>query len=118
MDSFPRPSPSDRKPHGVRLWQLVVCLLLFVAALFLRAYAPVNADFLTGGSESLRTLAVRAGQAFARSDLIRAFSDSFLEARAAIAAGAGADPDAAPAVSPSSGAARHVPPVRTQEEPR
>lgn len=112
MDSFPRLSPSDRKPHGVRLWQLVVCLLLFVAALFLRAYAPVNADFLTGGSESLRVLAVRAGQAFARSDLIRAFSDSFLEARAAMAAR-----EAAPAVSPAdAGAVRHGMPGRIPEE--
>ncbi len=101
MDNFPHLSPSDKKPRGIRLWQLVVCRLLFVAALFLRAYAPVRADFLTDGSAALREYAVRAGQALARSDLIRAFSDSFLEARAAMET-----QEAAPAVSPAPGAGR------------
>ncbi len=118
MDSFPHLSPSDKKPRGVPLWQLVVCLLLFVAALFLRAYTPVRTDFLVTGSDSLRELAVRAGQAFARSELVRAFSDSFLEARAAIAREADTVPEAAPAVSPSSGAARHIPSVRPPEDYR
>ena len=70
--------PPEKKPSGgVRLWQLVLCLVFFVAALFLRAFTPVRADFLVTGASSLRELAEQAGQALARSELVRVFAGSF-----------------------------------------
>ena len=76
--------PPEKKPAGgVRLWQLVLCLVFFVAALFLRAFTPVRADFLVTGASSLRELAEQAGQALARSELVRAFAGSFRSACAA-----------------------------------
>ena len=76
--------PPEKKPSGgVRLWQLVLCLVFFVAALFLRAFTPVRADFLVTGASSLRELAEQAGQALARSELVRAFAGSFRSACAA-----------------------------------
>ena len=80
----------ERRPSGFRLWQLVVCLLLFVAALFLRAFTPLRADVLVTGADSLRTLAEYAGQAMARSELVRAFAGSFQSACAAEASPSGA----------------------------
>ena len=76
--------PPEKKPAGgVRLWQLVLCLVFFVAALFLRAFTPVRADFLVTGASSLRELAEQAGQALARSELVRVFAGSFRSACAA-----------------------------------
>ena len=76
--------PPEKKPSGgVRLWQLVLCLVFFVTALFLRAFTPVRADFLVTGASSLRELAEQAGQALARSELVRAFAGSFRSACAA-----------------------------------
>ena len=71
------PTPEKRPARRSPLWQLAVCLLLFLAALFLRAFTDVRADFL--GTASLRELAASAGQALAHSELIRVFAGSFQE---------------------------------------
>ena len=63
-----------------RVWQLAVCLVLFVAALFLRAFTPLTPGFLSEGASSLRELARGAGQALARSELAEAFAQGFGEA--------------------------------------
>ena len=94
MDPYiPKPA---KRPSGFRLWQLVVCLLLFVAALFLRAFTPLRAEFLVSGADSLRVFAESAGQALARSELVRAFAGSFRAACAAEASPSGTEtPEAA-----------------------
>ena len=98
--------PPEKKPAGgVRLWQLVLCLVFFVAALFLRAFTPVRADFLVTGASSLRELAEQAGQALARSELVRVFAGSFRSACAAeadpVAPAAGTASAASSAAAPS-----------------
>ena len=69
-----------RLPRGkARLWQLAVCLLFFLAALFLRAFSDFDASPLFSGAVSLRELALQAGQALGRSTLAEAFAKGFGE---------------------------------------
>ena len=85
MDKSPVtvPAPEKRRfrlPRGkARLWQLAVCLLFFLAALFLRAFSDFDASPLFSGAVSLRELALQAGQALGRSTLAEAFAKGFGE---------------------------------------
>ena len=85
MDKSPvtAPAPEKRRfrlPRGkARLWQLAVCLLFFLAALFLRAFSDFDASPLFSGAVSLRELALQAGQALGRSSLAEAFARGFGE---------------------------------------
>ena len=66
---------ADKKRRdGLR--QLAVCLVLFMAALFLRAgfgRGLIPESDVTG----LRELAEKAGEALARSELVEAFAEGF-----------------------------------------
>ncbi|MEA4822986.1 MAG: M23 family metallopeptidase [Clostridiaceae bacterium] len=75
-------APEKRRfPRGTaKLWQLGICLLLFIAALFFRAFSDKDTGSLFAGATSLRELAAQAGQALGRSELAEAFARGFREA--------------------------------------
>lgn len=67
-------------PGGrARLWQMGICLALFITALFFRAVTGKEL-VPTAGAASLREMAEHAGQVLARSELAEAFADGFRSA--------------------------------------
>lgn len=67
----------SKKPRGYpRLWQLGLCFLLFLGAIFFRSLSG-RVWNPSGGAQTLRELAGKVGEALAQSPLVEAFADGF-----------------------------------------
>ncbi len=107
-----------RFPRGTaKLWQLSACLLLFIAALFFRAFSDKDTGSLFAGATSLRELAAQAGQALGRSELAEAFARGFGEAYTGAAAAAKAATTQAAVPTATTQAAAPAAAVMTKRAP-
>lgn len=61
---------------GIRLWQLGVCFLLFLGAVFFRSVSG-RAWNPSGGAQTLREFAGKVGEALAQSPVVEAFAEGF-----------------------------------------
>lgn len=65
---------------GIRLWQLGLCFLLFLGAVFFRSVSGRTWN-PSGGAQTLREFAGKVGEALAQSPVVEAFAEGFRSAQ-------------------------------------
>ena len=97
----------EKNRKNPRLWQLGLCFLLFLGAVFFRSLSG-RVWNPTGGAETLRELAGKVGETLAQSPLVEAFAEGFREGSHGnvVEAAGTAKTTAASQTAPSEGAAK------------